>query len=61
MNLNEQCNELARTAMGLAYRVATFKPMGYFNDPQRVVALADAVIALRTNEAREQAAGEVQS
>jgi len=47
---DERCAMLARDAMALAYRVATFKPMGRFNDPQMVRDLADQIIMERCRE-----------
>jgi hypothetical protein len=49
-SIDQRCAMLAGMAMALAYRVATFKPMGHFNDPQRVVAIANQIISLRSQQ-----------
>jgi hypothetical protein len=61
MNLNEQCNELAVSAMTICTLSTKFQPTDAYQDHVAVRKLADKIIALRANEVREQAGQEVRS
>jgi hypothetical protein len=56
MNLNEQCNELATNGLAVAVRSAKLPKSSprQFTHAAECAFLADRIIALRTQEAREQ-------